>query len=359
MQSGGAERIAALLCNRWAEQGHEITLMPTFSARGECQYPLAERVKLDYLADRVGTTVRSPGTLLRRFFTLRKFIQEYEPDVVISFLTQVNIAALLASIGLAVSVVVSERIYPPLMPMAWYWRGLRRLTYSKANQVVVQTEQGRSWLNRCCPSAKGRVIPNPVVYPLPASEPRISPHSMLEEGRLRLVAAGRLEPQKGFDTLIRAFALLMDEFTNWDLVILGEGNEQLQLEALVRELGLAERVFLPGRAGNIGEWFESADIYVMSSRFEGFPNTLIEAMAHGLPAVSFDCPTGPRDIIRHGVDGFLVPSDAGERGLVQAMSQLMADEHLRRVIRGQAIKVRERFSMQSVGALWDEVLGIG
>ncbi len=359
MQSGGAERIASLLCNHWVEQGHEVILMPTFSGRGECQYPLDRRVRLDYLADRVSSTRRNFGTLFRRFFVLRRIMREYRPDVVVSFLPHVNIAALLAAIGSAVPVVVSERIYPPMMPLAWYWRGLRRLMYPQADAVVVQTEQGRDWLTNCCPAANCRVIPNPVVYPLPSGEPRLSPHDSLKRGRRRVIAAGRLDPQKGFDSLIRAFARLAGEFIDWDLVILGEGAERSHLEALVTERDLAGRVYLPGRVGNIADWYESAELYVMSSHFEGFPNTLVEAMAHGLPAVSVDCPTGPQDIIHSGVDGLLISSAEGETGLAQTMSQLMADELMRQRMGKQALAVRERFSMTRIGTLWDEILGLG
>lgn len=358
MQSGGAERIAALLCNHWVAQGHDVTLMPTFSGRGDCQFYLDQRVKLDYLADHVGKTSRNPRTLLQRFFALRTTLRVYRPDVVVSFLTQVNIAALLAAIGLAVPVVVSERIYPPMMPMAWYWRGLRRLLYPNAKHVVVQTEQILEWIRKCCPTANGRVIPNPVVYPLPSSEPALSVYDLLKSGRQHVIAAGRLDDQKGFNNLIRAFVRLRDEFADWDLVILGEGEERLHLEVLVRDLGLQGRVYLPGRVGNVSDWYESSDLYVMSSRFEGFPNTLVEAMAHGLPVVSVDCPTGPRDIIHPGVDGLLVDPGSGVSGLAHAMGRLMADDELRQAMKEQAVKVRERYSIERIGALWDEVLGI-
>lgn len=359
MQGGGAERVAALLCNHWAAQGHRVSLMPTFSGRGECLYPLDERVRLDYLADRVGTTRKSVSSLVRRFLTLRRVIREEGPDVVVSFLTNVNVAALLASAGVSVRVVVSERIYPPLVPLAQHWQWLRRLTYPWAHCVVMQTEQGREWLRDCCPRATASVIPNPVVYPLPASEPRVLPERWLEGNRQRVLAVGRLHSQKGFDDLIRAFARLANGFSEWDLAIVGEGSERERLETIVAEKGLEGRVHLPGRVGNVADWYECANLYVMSSHFEGFPNTLVEAMAHGLPTVSVDCPTGPRDIIRDGVDGLLVPPAEGEEGLARAMARLMADEPSRERMTKQAVTARERFAMARIGALWEEVLEPG
>ena len=135
----------------------------------------------------------------------------------------------------------------------------------------------------------------------------MKPDSVCRPGRKVLLAVGRLEVEKGFDWLIDAFSALATKYPEWDLVILGEGSLRATLEKQVQTSGLARRVFLPGRVGNVGDWYERANLYVMSSRFEGFGNTLGEAMAYGLPAVSFDCETGPRNIIRHETDGLLVP----------------------------------------------------
>jgi len=358
MQGGGAERVAALLSNHWVEQGHQVTLMPTFSGRGECLYPLDERVRLDYLADRAGSRRRSPLNKLRRMTALRRAIRELAPDVIVSFLPHVNVAAVIAARGLGVPVVVSERIYPPAMPLGVVLEGLRKWTYRSASMVVVQTEQAQDWLSLCCPGSNGRVIANPVVYPLPNGEPAIEPGSEISFDRRVAVAVGRLHQQKGFDRLLTAFKPLAEQFPTWDLVILGEGPEREPLERLLEELGLVGRVHLPGRVGNLGDWYARAELFVMSSRFEGFPNTLAEAMAHGLPAVSFDCEAGPRDIIRDGVDGQLVAPEAGTPGLTRAMDALMRDDDRRRRMAEEATNVRERFSMARIGAEWDAVLGL-
>ena len=120
----------------------------------------------------------------------------------------------------------------------------------------------------------------------------------------------------------------------------------------INALGLNHRVKLPGRAGNVTDWYQQADLYVMSSLFEGFPNTLVEAMAHGCPAVSFDCDTGPRDIIRHKIDGLLVPAIDGP-ALAEALNQLMSDPRLLIQYGNRAIDVRQRFSMERILGLWD------
>lgn len=358
MHGGGAERVAALLSNRWAASGHEVVLMPTFSGRGECLYALDDRVRLDYLADRVGKRGRSVVNQVRRFVALRKAIREIAPDVILSFLPHVNVAAILAASGLGIPVVVSERTYPPAMPLGRGLENLRRFTYPRAAAVVVQTQRSHEWLTECCPRARGRVIPNPVVHPVPVEEPEIDPVAVVGDSRPVAMAVGRLDSLKGFDLLLSAFASLAERHPEWDLVILGEGLERERLEVLRERLGLSARVYLPGRAGNVGDWYNRADLFVMSSRFEGFPNALVEAMAHGLPAVSFDCDTGPRDIISDGIDGYLVPPEAGGSGLADTMERLMREEFQRRKMAEEALAVRERFLMERIAAEWDVVLGI-
>jgi GalNAc-alpha-(1->4)-GalNAc-alpha-(1->3)-diNAcBac-PP-undecaprenol alpha-1,4-N-acetyl-D-galactosaminyltransferase len=358
MHGGGAERVAALLSNHWVEQGHEVILMPTFSGRGDCVYPLDERVRLVFLADRVGNRSHSMLNKLRRLKELRCVIRQLAPDLVVSFLPHVNVAAILAAWGSGVPVVVSERTYPPSMPLGFVLESARKWTYPQARAVVIQTEQARDWLSRCCPRACARVIANPVVYPLPQGEPAVDPMAIVARDRRVVLGVGRLADEKGFSQLIDAFQKIAMRHTEWDLVILGEGPERNTLENQRAKLGLNGRVFLPGRAGNMSEWYERAELYVMSSRFEGFPNALAEAMAHGLPAVSFDCLAGPRDIIREGLDGCLVAPYAGPSGLSDAMEGLMQHDSQRQGMAEAAKAVRSRFSLEYISAQWDQVLGL-
>ncbi len=278
--------------------------------------------------------------------------------MVVSFLTHVNIAAIIAAAGTGVPVVVSERVYPPLMPLPWIWRLLRRLCYRAASAVVMQTAEGADWVRANCPGSAPRVIANPIGLPLPSTEPRLVPEDAIAGDRRLVLSVGRLDHQKGFDLLLRAFAMVAAEFPDWDLVVLGEGVERDSLEQLALELNLKGRVGLPGRAGNPADWYECASLYVMSSRFEGFPNTLAEAMAHGLPVLAMNCPTGPAGLIRDGRDGVLVDARGGADGLAEAMRSLMADD-ARRVRLGEAARaVVDRFSTDQVGRQWDQVLGL-
>ncbi|WBA17148.1 glycosyltransferase family 4 protein [Salinivibrio kushneri] len=358
MQGGGAERVAALLSNCWAQQGHQVTLMPTFSGRGDCIYPLDERVKLDYLADRVSSRRVSLLNKFRRYAALRHAVREIAPDVVVSFLPHVNVAAIFAVSRLDIPVVVSERIYPPAMPVGAVLEWLRKWSYPKADTVVVQTIQAKRWLMKCCPNAHCQVIANPVVFPLPLGQPQRQPDMIVRKNRKLILAVGRLHEQKQFDLLMTAFSRLAESYPEWDLVILGEGHERECLEQKREYLGLLDRVYLPGRIGNLADWYDRAELFVMSSRFEGFPNTLLEAMAHGLPVVSFDCDAGPRDIIRQGVDGYLVPVESGNGGLSRVIEKLILDDSRRQKMSEASVAVRERFSMERVATQWSKALGL-
>ena len=358
MHGGGAERVASLLCNYWVSEGHEILLVPTYSKRGSCLYPLDSRIRLTYLADQVGHVGSGILNWFSRASALRTLLRKTAPVVAISFLTNVNVAVLLAARGLNTKVIVSERTFPPAFPLGFALETLRRLTYPWAHKVVVQTHDAYQWLSKCCPKAKGAVIPNPVVIPLPFSRPTVHPETVVSGERRIIMATGRLEPEKGYDQLLNAFNRLAKAHTFWDLVILGEGSERTALEQQCRRLGLIERVFMPGRIGNLADWFRCTDVFVLSSQFEGFPNALLEAMAHGLPAVGFDCTAGPRDIIRHNIDGLLVPPEAGEEGLSVALERIIIDANLRERMAEAALEVKDRFSIQTITHNWYEVMGL-
>jgi glycosyltransferase involved in cell wall biosynthesis len=292
---------------------------------------------------------------LARLHALRRLIRKKNPDVTLSFLTNVNVAALIASYGLECRVIVSERSYPPLNRVGWPLDWLRLKMYPLAFRVVMLTSKGVNWLESRIPSARGVVIPNPVAFPLPDSEPWLLPASHVPAEHSLLLAVGMLYAGKQFDQLLAAFSMLVKKYPKWDLVILGEGPERRALEGQIDRLNLQGKAHLPGRSGNLSDWYIRAELYVMSSRFEGFPNSLLEAMAHGRAAVSYDCDTGPRDIIRHGIDGLLVAPVGDVPSLARALDRLMGNTAERIQMGERASEVLERYSIQNVLAIWDKV----
>lgn len=355
MNAGGAERVAAHLADTWVERGDMVTLLVTFSGRGGCFYPLSPRVRLVYLSDLAGCTGKSWRAYWKRFASLRRFMRDARADVIVSFLTNVNIAALLAGWTRVRGLVVCEHTHPPACPLPFATRVLRRLTYSRAGCVTLLTRESREWMEAHIPGVRAAVIPNPVNFPLPEGAPRVMPQEYIAPHRRLLLAVGRLSPEKQFERLIAAFAIVARRHPSWDLVILGEGPERGRLELHTASARVADRVKLPGRVGSVGEWYRRADLYAMSSAFEGFPNTLAEAMAHGCAVVSYDCDTGPRDMIRDRQDGILVNPVGDVAALASALDTLMSDESMRRRLARRAVEIRERYSLARIVGMWDEV----
>lgn len=349
---GGAERVLTLLANHWAEKGWIVTVITL--AGGKPFFVLDSRVQLRQLA--LGRMSRhrvvAAASGLRGVRLLRKEIVGSAPEVVVSFLARPNILTLLACLGLQIPVIISERNNPKARPMgSWLWRTLRSVIYPGATALVVQTQTVlRSYPRRM--RKKARVIPNPVVAPPSYAETtRVEPRDSFRAPVV--VAMGKMNGlQKGFDLLLRAFAQINQRHPEWRLVVWGDGPMRCSLGQLRDELGLRGCVRFPGRTEHAFSALRQAELFVLSSRYEGFPNVLCEAMACGLPVISFDCPHGPSDIIRDGVDGILVPPD-DVLALADAMEHLMSDDQERRRLGSRAREITERFPLERVSDMWE------
>ena len=344
---GGIERAASVLTGGLAGRGHEVHLATMDPAGTPAAFPPDPRVRVHLLdknypsRNKLGAVLRMARTVL----AIRRTFRRVRPDVVISFQGQLTTLAAIACKGIA-PVIGSERIHPATYDIGRGWRQLRKMVYPWLAALVLQTRAGAQW---CAGefAVDAVTIPNPVMPGTPR-EPG-------GEARRSVAAAGHLIPRKGFDLLLEAFIPLADRFPRWDLVIHGEGEMRPRLEARIAECGLAGRVSLPGSAPELGPLLARGDIFVLSSLAEGFPNVLGEAMACGLPAVAFDCPSGPADIVRHGEDGFLVP--VGDvAGLAERLAELMGDDALRTRFAERAREVSERFSLDGVLDQWEALM---
>ena len=225
--------------------------------------------------------------------------------------------------------------------LAWLGDQADSLVLRKYDRIVVLTQEDKDshWRS----SDKVIVIPNPIELP---PEEKLS-----DTRRLRVISVGRLTYQKNYASLIRSYAEVAGRFPDWELDIFGDGEEMASLSRLVADLHCQDRVFLRGAIKDVWPELSQSSLFVMSSRFEGFSMALLEAMSCGLPVVSYACPCGPKDIIREGIDGFLVPP-GDESMLADRLFRLIEDDDLRKRM---SLAARERvndFLLEKVIKMW-------
>lgn len=361
---GGAERVTVGLVNYFSKNKHDVCLA-TMRGSDDDFYLIDSRVKricinlagVNYGLSKITSNIC-------RVRELRRILISEKPSVVVAMMTTSFILLLLASVGLPVKVFGSERNYPLRKVIPIHWALLRKLLYRFADGHISQTRKTADWLLGNVSARNVYVIPNMVSFPIPSFNPIIDPCSVIAPHRKVILAIGTKVYQKGFDLLLKIFSQLSDEWSDWDLVVLGVGGSSLEINCdyeflthLAKDLGISERVFFPGYAGNVVDWYMMADIFVLSSRYEGFPNVLIEAMSCGCPCIAFDCDTGPRDVIKNGVNGVLVPPDDSD-ALRDWLGILMADESLRNKYGQKSVDVIDEFSESKVMGLWVDALGL-
>ncbi len=350
---GGAERVASVMANYWATQGWHVILLTQKEADQDF-YSLHEKVT------RIGMGLLNESTSLKaaiaqninRVRLFRKLIRQYKPTAVISFLPNSNVLAIVSSLGLKTPVIVSERSNPYEDPLGAIWQRLRRLSYKHADGVVIQTTGSLAWAKEFIPEENIAIIPNPVWASFPETPKELL--FPLPEGTL-IFAMGRLSEEKGYDKLILAFAKIATKHPDAYLVILGEGEMRPALEAIIDEHQLRGRVLLPGKIEKPHDIIAKGDIIALSSRFEGFPNALLEGMSLGLAGLSFDCASGPSDLIEHGKSGLLIPPEDID-ALAEGMDQLLSDPELLQKMSKKAKQVKQQFAIEKIMQHWEELI---
>lgn len=328
LQAGGAQRVAVALANGFAARGYHCDLV--IGTGGAFRALVADNVSLHELG--ANRTIGCLPGLIRH-------LRRSRPDVIFSMMTHTNIVAALAHriTGTKARLVLSERVSLRFLSpslgdrlalklMPWLYR------YADRVAVVARDMEAEVAAAARLPADRIVTLYNPVLdaafYKM-ANDPDAEFHPWLESrtGQSLIIAVGRLYVQKDFSTLIRAFAEVRTVRNNVRLIILGEGELREDLASLVRELEIEESVSMPGFTQNPYAAMRRADLFVLSSVAEGLPGVLIQAMACGLPVVSTDCPTGPREILEDGKWGRLVP--VGDvQSLAKAMLATLSEEEI-------------------------------
>jgi GalNAc-alpha-(1->4)-GalNAc-alpha-(1->3)-diNAcBac-PP-undecaprenol alpha-1,4-N-acetyl-D-galactosaminyltransferase len=351
LSGGGAERVMSHLANYWAENGKDITIITLDSVESDFYtlHPHVKRIAMGLMKPSKGS-LQAVINNFTRLKLLRQKIKYSNPDCIISFTDIMNIKTLISCTGLKIPIIVSERTDPRKHHIGPVWSCLRRIMYPKSNAVVVQSSNVSNWAKEFLNDELVNIIPNPIFL----DGYRAGMERSRDTDR-KVIAMGRLVPEKGFDLLLHAFARCIEIHKNWSLVILGEGPMRNELEALSRKLNVEAKVQMMGRINRPFEQLDKSDLFVLSSHYEGFPNALLEAMACGLPVISTDCPSGPNEIISHNIDGLLIEPNSID-ALADAMDHLMSNESERKRLATKSIEVNSRFSIDRVSRMWEELI---
>ncbi|MEM7725102.1 MAG: glycosyltransferase family 4 protein [Cyanobacteria bacterium P01_A01_bin.45] len=354
LDCGGAERVVTLLSQGFLSKGHEVCVV-TLSSKEDDFYTLPSKVNrlalnLRNNSQNIFQAIKNNLSRLRK---LKQAIISTEPDIVISHLVSTNILVTLSMIQTKYPVILTEHNNPKMISKGKLWKLLRRLIYPYASKIVSVSDGLKNsfqWISE----SKLITIYNPFL--LPENKDSNNENSItIDTKKKTIVSMGRLTEQKGFDILLSAFAKVAPYYPDWQLLILGKGDEKQFLEKLKDDLGLCEQAFFIGTVKDPSVILEKAQLFVMSSRYEAFPMAHGEAMACGLPVIATDCPFGPREIIRHEIDGILVSNeDISE--LADKMSLLMSDDEKRNRLAAKATEVVERFSLEKIIDNWEQLI---
>lgn len=344
MRGGGTERVISILANRMIAMGYEVTIV--MIAEPTIEYKLDERIRTVCVSKATG------GSLIgrvKRILNMRREFSQDKSAKIISMGTVANMFTLLASFGLKNLVTISERNDPNRLnhrPIKSYEVWLRNVLYKRANKIVLQTPD----VLDCFPDTiqkKCVVIPNPVPADMPM--PRRT-----EEREKTILTAGRLTEQKNHKMLLEVFTEFSKQFPEYHLNIFGRGELEEKLNEKIRDLQMQDKISLRGFSDNLYEELGKGGIYVSTSDWEGISNSLLEALAMGIPTVATDCPMGgSRMCIEDGINGYLILVQ-DKKSLLQKLIKLASEDELCISFSENAIKVREEFSEVAITKQWLE-----
>lgn len=338
LNAGGAGRVVSELASYLSEHGESV-LVTTMSVN-EVSYPLNSMVKHIPL---MNLQQKNQMNVFQRAIALRRLCESEKIEILISFLTEVNIYASMANVFSNYKTIVCERGDPRYNPPLKKLRIARDLLYNCADGFVYQSESARNYFVGKA-RKKGLVIANPLSSCVP------EPYRGSKEKRI--VSVGRLQRVKNYHMAIDAFSLISNDFPEYTYEIYGEGPCFDELEKLIEEKKLKDKVVLKGQTNNIYDEIKTASLFILSSDHEGMPNALIEAMALGIPAISTDFPSGTaRTIIDDGKSGFLVPVN-DRYMLAEKIKVLLSDEMLIIRFSEQATSIRDRFDLDAICKQW-------
>lgn len=339
MTFGGAERVISILANLWCDMGHDVSIFITSSNKSSV-YKLNEKVNVEYYDHYIENGVSH----FKLISSIRKFVDKEKPDCVLSFMNDVCAYTIISLMGKNLPIIYSERNDPSKTNQRKIDKIFRKIVEFGATHIVFQTEGAKQCYSKKV-QRKSSIILNPVELN------RIPNRKKEDINYSEIVTVARLEPQKNQELLIDAFNLVSKKHQDVVLKIYGEGSLKNKLQRKIDELGLKDRVFLMGAKQDVLEWIKESYCFVLTSDFEGLPNSLIEAMSMGIPCISTDCsPGGARQLL--GNDrGLIIPCGDKER-LAEAINMYLENKDIAMKYGEVAYKLRDEIESHTVAKEW-------
>lgn len=333
---GGAQRVLINLINGWLGQHYKITVITFADPEGDC-FTLPDGV--DRIALGLARNTHSVNSAicanLQRIVSLRKAIKGCDSSVIISFIGVTNILTVIACFGLKKKVIISERNDPSRQFLGCPWDWLRKIIYPFADKVTANSQGAIVALEQYVDKRKLALVPNPVTIPDSIKQIDAKPPFFL--------AVGRLHPQKGYDSMLKAIKQSNIRKNGWRVVILGDGELRESLLQETESLGLSDIIEWKGHT-NPFPYYQAAKAFMMTSRYEGMPNALIEALTFGLPSIITDASSGPLELVEDGETGIVVETDNYDE-MKAAMNRIMEEPEYANSL---GIKAKQRVKKKSL-----------
>lgn len=331
LHNGGAQRVLVSLANNMAEQGYDVSIIASFN---NGSYPLHKSINVKYVGY---------GQYLKFIKIVRTEIKKKGPKVVISFEYFFNLLACIACFGLRTKLIISERNDPSRVGSGFIKDKIRNLLYCFAETLVCQTPDAKAYFPQYI-QKKTVIIPNPLKPNLPSR--------YIGKRKKEVVTFCRLNPQKNLPILIEAFSEFIKTHSDYTLKIYGDGEERPSLENLINKYNLTSKVSILKPCDNIHEVVIDSAMFVLPSNYEGLSNSMLEAIAIGLPSICTDCPCGgARMIIKTEKNGLLIP--VGDvNALILAMNKLADDESFAEKLSNEGVILKSQLSIQSISNKW-------
>lgn len=333
--AGGAERVMAILANHLEEKGEQVEIVLYHS--DPIFYRLNDSIRVTYISKE-----NKGKGFLHNLIWLRKYISQ-NADIVISFNASMNIYALLATLGKKQKIIVADRNDPRNIPKKKFLRVVRNVLYNFADGIVIQNTRNQSYFNKKI-QKKSVVIYNPVEMD------EYRGKALRSSKKKRVVTIGRTTPQKNQKILIEAFAKVKKKYNDYTLTIYGTGPLLEQLKGYAVELGVGDSVELPGAVQNVHDLILDAEVFVLSSNYEGMPNALIEAMVLGLPVISTKV-SGATDLIVDGKNGLLVNVGSAAE-IEKAILSYLENNDLKNSCAAAAVKIADELRIDYIVDQW-------